>query len=213
MKLEKVELRQGGGSIRAKLKLLKAGQVAASAVTVKRGDDLFAKSGDNEAYREWAAHPVIGKHLTQPAEKVHDGYFSGDKTGWKDTSGTTKADTNTYELIMKDKERLLSPDEPLQFIFSHSALKEGWDNPNVFQICTLRDMGTDTERRQTLGRGLRLARDANGAVIHDPQVNRLTVICNEAPSLVQNPHACWPLQSRLGHRRGRRSKGLSRSRD
>lgn len=278
LKFEKVELRQGGGSIRAKLKLHKAGQVAASAVTVKRGDDLFAKSGDNEAYadnwviteinatsgseylefangrtlaqgdelggsnaavlreqiretvrvhcerlnqlapkgvkvlslffidkvsnyrshaddgtpikgrfaewfeeayREWAAHPVIGKHLTQPAEKVHDGYFSGDKTGWKDTSGTTKADTNTYELIMKDKERLLSPDEPLQFIFSHSALKEGWDNPNVFQICTLRDMGTDTERRQTLGRGLRLARDANGAVIHDPQVNRLTVICNE----------------------------------
>ncbi|MEX1049367.1 MAG: hypothetical protein WED15_07555 [Akkermansiaceae bacterium] len=132
-----------------------------------------------EAYTKYAAHPVLGKHLTMKAEQVHDGYFSGDKSGWKDTSGTTKGDTEIYELIMKKKEELLSPEVPLQFIFSHSALKEGWDNPNVFQICSLREMGTDTERRQTLGRGLRLARDGDGNVVHEPQVNRLTVICNE----------------------------------
>ena len=69
----------------------------------------------------------------------------------KDTSGSTKADDEIYHLIMRDKESLLSLDVPLRFIFSHSALKEGWDNPNVFQICTLREMGTERERRQTLG--------------------------------------------------------------
>ena len=89
---------------------------------------------------------------------MHDGYFSADRKKGKivellDTSGGTAKDDETYELIMKDKERLLSPEVPLRFIFSHSALREGWDNPNVFQICTLREMGTDRERRQTIGRG------------------------------------------------------------
>jgi type III restriction enzyme len=278
LKLDAVELRQGGGSIRAKMKIMKSGSATSSAVLLKRGDDLFSKSVENEiysnnwviteinatagseyvefangrtlavgqelggsndeilkeqifetvrchcermnqlqprgikvlslffidkvanykvrkdagpaekgmfakwfeeAYEKFKAHPVLGRHLTHPADQVHDGYFSGDKSGWKDTSGSTKADTETYELIMKKKEELLSPEVPLQFIFSHSALKEGWDNPNVFQICSLREMGTDTERRQTLGRGLRLARDGEGNVVHEPQVNRLTVICNE----------------------------------
>ena len=68
---------------------------------------------------------------------------------------------------------------PLRFIFSHSALKEGWDNPNVFQICTLREMGTDRERRQTIGRGLRLPVNQDGDRIYDDQINRLTVIANE----------------------------------
>ena len=85
-----------------------------------------------EAYARFAKHPVLGRHLRPLAEGVHDGYFSGDKNGWKDTSGDTKADFDTYEKIMREKERLLSLDEPLQFIFSHSALREGWDNPNVF---------------------------------------------------------------------------------
>ncbi|MDX5327608.1 MAG: type III restriction endonuclease, partial [Marinobacter sp.] len=70
--------------------------------------------------------------------------------------------------------------EPLRFIFSHSALKEGWDNPNVFQICTLREFGSEKERRQTLGRGLRLSVDANGDRVFDPQVNRLTVVASES---------------------------------
>ncbi len=118
------------------------------------------------------------------AEEVHDGYFSADRKKGKivdllDTSGSTAKDDETYELIMKDKERLLSPDVPLRFIFSHSALKEGWDNPNVFQICTLREMGTDRERRQTIGRGLRLPVNQDGDRVYDDQINRLTVIANE----------------------------------
>ena len=91
-------------------------------------------------------------------------------------SGNTASDAEVYELIMKRKEWLLDDAVPLRFIFSHSALKEGWDNPNVFQICSLREFGSEKERRQTLGRGLRLAVDANGDRVHDPQVNRLTVL-------------------------------------
>ena len=86
---------------------------------------------------------------------------------FKDSSGKTKADDDAYELIMKDKARLLSMDEPVRFIFSHSALREGWDNPNVFQICTLRDMSTETERRQTIGRGLRLPVNQAGERVKD----------------------------------------------
>ncbi len=112
-------------------------------------------------------------------EIVHNGYFSGDKNGFKDTNGTTKADEDTYSLIMKDKEKLLSFDSKLKFIFSHSALKEGWDNPNVFQICTLRDMGSERERRQTLGRGLRLCVDQNGMRLRGNEINTLTVIATE----------------------------------
>ena len=96
-----------------------------------------------------------------------------------DTSGSTAKDDETYELIMKDKERLLAQEVPLRFIFSHSALREGWDNPNVFQICTLREMGSDRERRQTIGRGLRLPVNQAGERVYDEQINRLTVIANE----------------------------------
>ncbi len=81
---------------------------------------------------------------------------------------------------MKEKEKLLSFDTPLKFIFSHSALKEGWDNPNVFQICTLREMGTERERRQTIGRGLRLCVDQHGERVRGFEVNRLTVIATES---------------------------------
>ena len=117
-------------------------------------------------------------------EDLHDGYFSADKRkgqiiALKDTSGSTKADEEVYELIMKNKEQLLSMETPLRFIFSHSALKEGWDNPNVFQICSLREMGTERERRQTLGRGLRLPVDQNGDRIYDDNINKLTVIASE----------------------------------
>lgn len=118
-------------------------------------------------------------------KQVHNGYFATVKKKGKvvdvqDSSGNTANDADVYELIMRDKERLLDDAEPLRFIFSHSALREGWDSPNVFQICTLREMGTDNERRQTLGRGLRLAVDADGNRVYDSQVNRLTVIANES---------------------------------
>lgn len=123
-------------------------------------------------------------------DELHDGYFSIDrKGGWAemdlDAEGQPKNQASrdnaerAYHLIMKDKEKLLSSDTPLQFIFSHSALREGWDNPNVFQICALRDMGTERERRQTIGRGLRLCVDQTGTRIRDHNVNTLTVIATE----------------------------------
>lgn len=115
-------------------------------------------------------------------EKVHNGYFAQDKKGkLKDTKGNTNADADVYSLIMKDKERLLSFDEPLRFIFSHSALREGWDNPNIFQICTLKDSGgTYVSRRQEIGRGLRLAVNQDGERVSDYNVNTLTVMANES---------------------------------
>src|SRR5713101_795171 len=80
---------------------------------------------------------------------------------------------------MKEKERLSSFETPLKFIFSHSALREGWDNPNVFQICSLRDIQTERERRQTIGRGLRLCVNQNGERLHGFEVNTLTVVATE----------------------------------
>ena len=114
-------------------------------------------------------------------DEVHNGYFSQDKKGkLKDTSGITKADDDTYSLIMKDKERLLDIANPLQFIFSHSALREGWDNPNVFQICTLNETKSEMKKRQEIGRGLRLSVDKNGQRIYDKSINILTVIANDS---------------------------------
>ena len=117
------------------------------------------------------------------ATLVHDGYFSIDRRGrkFKDTKGYSKDDEDTYSLIMRDKERLLSFDSKIRFIFSHSALKEGWDNPNVFQICTLREIGTSSiTPRQQIGRGLRLCVDQKGNRVHGHQVNILSVIVNES---------------------------------
>lgn len=114
-------------------------------------------------------------------EKIHNGYFSKDKKHrLKDSNGSTKYDEDAYSLIMKDKERLLDTNEPLRFIFSHSALKEGWDNPNVFQICTLNESSSFERRRQVIGRGLRLAVNNVGERIDDHNINVLTVIANES---------------------------------
>jgi len=115
--------------------------------------------------------------------EIHNGYFSQDKKGkFKDTQKTAKAkaDIDIFKLIMKDKERLLSTEEPLRFIFSHSALREGWDNPNVFQICTLNETRSELKKRQEIGRGLRLSVDQSGYRIQDPVINKLTVIANES---------------------------------
>lgn len=125
--------------------------------------------------------------VTSAAAEVHEGYFSIDrkKVGgknvdvFKDTKGDSKADDDTYNLIMRDKERLLGFETKLKFIFSHSALREGWDNPNVFQICTLRDIGTERERRQSIGRGLRLCVNQLGERVRGFDVNTLTVVANE----------------------------------
>ncbi|MDD7499060.1 type III restriction-modification system endonuclease [Fibrobacter sp.] len=126
------------------------------------------------------------------AAQVHNGYFSIDKKGHAVNSALKRGsdiadDISAYDLILKNKEQLLSFDEPTRFIFSHSALREGWDNPNVFQICTLRHASSATAKRQEVGRGLRLCVDVNGnrmdldalgENIHE--VNKLTVIANES---------------------------------
>jgi type III restriction enzyme len=128
------------------------------------------------------------------ATDTHAGYFSIDKKSHRlvdsklgDKKERTSDDQDAYDLIMKNKERLLDRSEPVRFIFSHSALREGWDNPNVFQICTLKQSGSDVRRRQEVGRGLRLSvdqsgerMDANllGEDVHN--INVLTVIANES---------------------------------
>ncbi len=119
------------------------------------------------------------------ASEVHNGYFSIDKKGgWTETAENNQANLDNaeraYNLIMKEKEKLLSFESKLKFIFSHSALREGWDNPNVFQICALRDMGTDRERRQTVGRGLRLCVNQKGQRLRGFDINTLTVIATES---------------------------------
>lgn len=124
-------------------------------------------------------------------QQVHKGYFSIDKKGRAINSKEKDSEENTsaYDLILRNKERLLSFEEPTRFIFSHSALREGWDNPNVFQICTLRHSNSTTAKRQEVGRGLRICVDKNGIRqdkellgedVHE--VNRLTVIANESYS-------------------------------
>lgn len=146
-----------------------------------------------EEYKRWARHPdyqsLFGEiDLATAADEVHNGYFSIDKKKvggktvemLKDTSGTTAADDDTYNLIMRDKEKLLSFESPLKFIFSHSALKEGWDNPNVFQICNFSTRETERWRRQTIGRGLRLCVNQKGERLRGFEINTLTVIATES---------------------------------
>jgi type III restriction enzyme len=134
-----------------------------------------------EAYHELTAKPFYKNLIPFDVSEVHNGYFSQDKQGRaKDTRGNTADDEDTYNLIMREKERLLDPGVPLRFIFSHSALREGWDNPNVFQICTLNETQSSDKKRQEIGRGLRLPVNAEGERVHDETVNRLTVIANES---------------------------------
>ncbi len=133
------------------------------------------------------------KSTCSDVSAVHKGYFSIDKkTGHSIDSQLKRGsefsdDISAYDLILKNKERLLSFDEPTRFIFSHSALREGWDNPNVFQICTLKHSDNNTAKRQEVGRGLRLCVNQNGnrmdvqalgEAIHD--INMLTVIASES---------------------------------
>ena len=145
-----------------------------------------------EEYRKSSAKPkyhTLFKEvdLESDASEVHDGYFSIDKQKrWTDTAennqGNRENAERAYNLIMKDmkdKEKLLSFESKLKFIFSHSALREGWDNPNIFQICAIREMGTERERRQTIGRGLRLCVNQTGERLRGFEVNTLTVVATE----------------------------------
>ncbi|KAA6327832.1 hypothetical protein EZS27_023211 [termite gut metagenome] len=154
----------------------------AEQLRIKNEKLRFAEEADYRAYLEQFS-----------TENVHAGYFSIDKKGHVVDSEVKRgesesADISAYDLIMKNKERLLSHDEPVRFIFSHSALREGWDNPNVFQICTLRQSSAKIKKRQEIGRGLRLCVNKDGDrmdaeilgkhAVHD--VNVLTVIANES---------------------------------
>ena len=144
--------------------------------------ELMPTFGD-EAYLCYLSDP------RNAAEKIHQGYFSMDKKGKAVESGNREGENEerAFDLIMKDKERLLSLKEPVRFIFSHSALKEGWDNPNVFQICTLKNSDNETKKRQEVGRGMRLCVNQNGErqdadVLgeHVFDTNILTVIASES---------------------------------
>ena len=147
------------------------------------GKGIYAQMFE-ELYAELVSVPKyapLREHFSADAAAVHDGYFSQDKKGnYKNTRGDTQDDSSTYNTIMRDKEWLLSFACPLRFIFSHSALKEGWDNPNVFQVCTLIDQKSILTARQKIGRGLRLCVDQNGERIEDRNINLLHVMANES---------------------------------
>lgn len=165
------------------------------------GKGIFAEMFE-EAYKdivgslqlEFSDDPEYVAYLRKyDAEEVHNGYFSRDNKGRfiqpsaSEIKNESSNDASAYDLIMRDKEKLLSFDEPTRFIFSHSALKEGWDNPNVFQICTLKDSDNQTKKRQEVGRGMRLCVNSNGerqdeSVLHGGvfEVNSLTIIASES---------------------------------
>lgn len=136
-------------------------------------------------YQDYTAKTEYAGLYAFAANQVHNGYFAQDKRSvspYEESDHRTKGDAESgaFELIMRDKERLLDLAEPLRFIFSHSALREGWDNPNVFQICTLAESSSEIRKRQEIGRGLRLCVDQSGQRVFNRQVNRLTVVANES---------------------------------
>ena len=123
----------------------------------------------------------FGDYISTDPTIVHDAYFAKDgKHRLKNSSGSTADDETAYRLIMENKEKLLSFEEPIRFIFSHSALKEGWDNPNVFQVCTLVETKDTMTKRQKVGRGLRICVNQDGERVLDPKYNTLSVIANES---------------------------------
>jgi type III restriction enzyme len=135
----------------------------------------------DELYEELLSSDRRFRNLKVPAKgsEVRQGYFASSKGKAKDTNGDSSDDAAAYDLIMKKKEQLLSFDEPVRFIFSHTALSEGWDNPNVFTICNLQEVHSEVKRRQQIGRGLRLPVMENGERNRNHQYNVLTVIASE----------------------------------
>src|SRR5690606_280867 len=158
-------------------------------------NDYLKDSDPGQVHKGYMPTSYFDYLQRDDAGKIHEGYFSIDKKG-KSIDPSLKRgkedsdDISAYDLIMKDKERLLSFEEPTRFIFSHSALKEGWDNPNVFQICALKnsdESGSPVKKRQEVGRGMRLCVDNRGVrqdfeligeQVHE--VNKLTVIASES---------------------------------
>ena len=141
-------------------------------------DDGSIKCIFEEEFEKLKNSSVFFKN--KKAAQVHNGYFSKSGRNFKDTKGNSVSDKATYDLIMKDKKKLLSFAEEVCFIFSHSALREGWDNPNVFTICTLNETTSPMKKRQEIGRGMRLCLDKNGNRIKDLYINKLVVVPNES---------------------------------
>ena len=126
------------------------------------------------AWREKQPEDIQAAYFAQSRKRTGEIVYEDSKTG------EAQKDIEAYQLIMQEKERLLSFDEPTCFIFSHSALREGWDSPNVFQICTLNQTASEIKKRQEIGRGVRLAVNQEGKRVHDGKLNVLTVIANES---------------------------------
>lgn len=153
-------------------------------------DRVANYSKDDSKFRVWfeEEYESVSKmrkyrNLEMPTAKLaHSGYFASTKQGFKDSKEGkgNKEDEEAYDLIMRSKEKLLSFDTPVRFIFSHSALSEGWDNPNVFTICNLQDSQSDVRRRQQIGRGLRLPVMSNGERCRIEEVNHLTIVATES---------------------------------
>ena len=134
----------------------------------------------NELKQEYASWKDVDVEDVQAAYFAQRRTRSGDIIYEDSSTGEAKKDAEAYDLIMKDKERLMSFEEPTCFIFSHSALREGWDSPNVFQICTLNQTASEMKKRQEIGRGVRLAVDQTGNRVYDSRLNVLTVVANES---------------------------------
>ncbi len=149
-------------------------------------DGRFVKWFDELYREERAKSPYYTEMLPEEPSEVRAAYFAEMRKGGKTSLVDSKEgkgnanDESAYDLIMKGKEKLLDQSNPVRFIFSHSALKEGWDNPNVFQICMMRESSSENDRRQTIGRGLRLPVRQDGTRVFDEQINQLTVIANES---------------------------------
>ncbi|MHB8355461.1 MAG: restriction endonuclease [Vulcanimicrobiaceae bacterium] len=152
-----------------------------SAVADYTAEDGFVRKTFDRAFKEIAQRYPNWKDVRP--EDTRAAYFATKRRKGveiaEDTSGSTEQDRKAYNLIMKKKATLASLEEPVAFIFSHTALREGWDSPNVFQICTLNRTKSNMKKRQEVGRGVRLAVDSSGSRVRDEQVNVLTVVCNE----------------------------------
>ncbi len=151
------------------------------------GEDPIIRKLFDECFDELKQEARYSEWREKKTEDVQAAYFAkvkkqteNEKPVYEDTKGDAEKDREVYQLIMKDKERLLSFDEPTCFIFSHSALREGWDSPNVFQICTLNQTVSEVKKRQEIGRGVRLAVNQAGKRVHDEKLNVLTVVANES---------------------------------
>jgi type III restriction enzyme len=175
--------------MRRQARLREHGIKVLSLFFIDRVDNYAARDGvirrlfDDSFNTAKKAH---GEYAAMQPGQVREAYFAkkrrkgGETEEIDTTTGKSKEDEAAFDLIMKDKERLLSFEEPVSFVFSHSALREGWDNPNIFQICTLNQTASEIKKRQEVGRGVRLAVNQDGERVHDDQINVLTVVANES---------------------------------